>query len=217
MGARYVWAAIALAAGLNAQAAKALDTSGDNAIAAPTENIRRSPDNAVYRNNRGLAYLQKDDYDRAIADFNEAIRLWPMKSAAAFNNRAMAFSGKGQHDRAIADFNRSIQIDPQNAWTYNSRGTAFKAKGDARRALADYSEAIRLSPRYVIAYQNRAAVLLSMGERSRALADLTRGRAPAAGASEQPILPQGTAGGRGWGFHQSVIGGASDSILSARS
>ena len=37
-------------------------------------------------NNRGVAYGAKGDRDRAIADYNEAIRLDP-KFAMAYNNR----------------------------------------------------------------------------------------------------------------------------------
>lgn len=117
--------------------------------------------------------MQRGDFDHAIADFNQAMRFWPMKSAAAFNNRAMAYVGKKQYDRALADFSSSIGLDAKNAWTFNNRGSMFKAKGDARRAILDYGEAIRLSPRYVAAYQNRATVFLGAGERARALADLT--------------------------------------------
>jgi tetratricopeptide (TPR) repeat protein len=44
---------------------------------------------AAYYNHRGNAYSDKGDNDRAIADYNEAIRLDP-KSAVAFNNRGVA-------------------------------------------------------------------------------------------------------------------------------
>src|SRR6516164_7166318 len=41
------------------------------------------------------------NYDRAIADYNEAIRLDP-KSALAFIGRGDAYTNKGDHDRALA-------------------------------------------------------------------------------------------------------------------
>ncbi|MCJ2076454.1 tetratricopeptide repeat protein [Methylobacterium sp. E-016] len=166
------WTVLAVAACLSAPAATALDTPQDSAIAALTDKIRQSPGNAYYYNNRGLAYMQKGDFDHAIADFNQAMRLYPMKSSAAFNNRAMAYAGKGQYDRALADFKSSIGLDAKNAWTFNNRGLVLGKKGDARKAIADYSEAIRLSPRYVVAYQNRASAFLGAGDRKRARADL---------------------------------------------
>lgn len=170
--ARQVCRLLAAAMTLSAPVANALDAPQDSAIAALTENIRQSPGNAYYYNNRGLAYMQKGDFDHAITDFNQAMRLWPMKSASVFNNRAMAYAGKGQYDRALADFGASIGLDAKNAWTFNNRGLVLGKKGDARKAIADYSEAVRLSPRYVIAYRNRAEALLRTGDRKRALADL---------------------------------------------
>src|SRR5262245_24483189 len=49
--------------------------------------------------NRGLAHVNKGDYDRAIPDFDEAIKLNP-KEALTFNSRGFAFANKGDHDRA---------------------------------------------------------------------------------------------------------------------
>ena len=68
-------------------------------------------------NNRGNVYRDKGDVDRALADYNEAIRLDP-KYAVAYNNRANAYRGKGELDRAIADYNDAIRVDPKYADAY---------------------------------------------------------------------------------------------------
>ena len=64
--------------------------SGDAAIQACDQAIRKNPRDAVSYNNRGVAYFHKGDLDRAIADYGEAIRLDP-KLAAAYNNRGNAY------------------------------------------------------------------------------------------------------------------------------
>ena len=126
---------------------------------------------AVAYSNRGAAYNDKGDYDRAIADFNEAIRLDPTYTNA-YNNRGKAYNRKGDYDRAIADFNEAIRLDPTYTYAYNGRGNAHDEKGDHDRAIADFNEAIRLNPTYVYAYYNRGAAYFRKGDYDRAIVDL---------------------------------------------
>src|SRR5262245_66345265 len=65
-------------------------------------------------NNRGNAYTAKGDYDRAVQDYDQSIKLDP-NYARAFNNRGVAYQKKGEYDRAIEDFDASIQLNQQYA------------------------------------------------------------------------------------------------------
>ena len=51
---------------------------------------------------RANAYRNKSDYNNAIADYSEAIRLDP-QYAYAYGNRGLAYSDREEIDRAIAD------------------------------------------------------------------------------------------------------------------
>ena len=125
---------------------------------------RESPRNlAVAYYSRGLAYYDKGDDDRAIAEFNEAIRLDP-KFAYAYSSRGLAYDHKGNLDRADPDYNEAIRLDPKYAQAYFNRGNAYYQKGDDDRAIADYSEAIRLDPKYAYAYNNRGTAYDRQGD-----------------------------------------------------
>jgi tetratricopeptide (TPR) repeat protein len=53
--------------------------------------------------------LSKRQYDRAIKDYEEAIRLDPSE-ALYVKNRANAFRVIGQYDRAIADYRKALTL-----------------------------------------------------------------------------------------------------------
>ena len=91
-------------------------------------------------------HRNKGQYDRAIANYDKAIKLDP-KFAIAYNNRGIAYGQKGDDDRAIADFDTAIKLDPKSADTYYNRGIAYGQKGDYDRAIADFDTAIKLDPK----------------------------------------------------------------------
>jgi tetratricopeptide (TPR) repeat protein len=60
--------------------------------------------------NRGLAYVQVGEYEKAIYDFTEVIRINP-RYPEAFNNRGKAYYSEGQYDKAISDYTKAIEIN----------------------------------------------------------------------------------------------------------
>ena len=99
---------------------------------------------AIAYYNRGSAWSDKGDNDRAIADYSETIRLDP-NYAPAYNNRGNAWGDKGDTDRAIADYSEAIRLDPKGAGSYRSRGHANFDKGDFTAAAADLLRASDLT------------------------------------------------------------------------
>src|SRR5262249_31330521 len=108
--------------------------------------------------NRGSAYADKKDYERAIADFTEAIRIDSTNSPSFRDplphiRRANAYFEKRDYDRAIGDLTEAIRLDPTNPGTYQGRGCIyFWVKKDYDRAIADFTEAIRRYPENAYCY-----------------------------------------------------------------
>ncbi len=75
--------------------------------------------------------LNKDAINRAIQDYDQAVRLDP-KSSEAFNSRCHAYNAKGQYDRAIQDCDQAIKLDPKNGGAYYGRGEAKYGKDEER-------------------------------------------------------------------------------------
>ena len=64
--------------------------------------------------NRASVYIRKSQFDRAIADFDEAIRLDPADAMALFG-RGFARVGRGDLDGAISDYTAGVRLDPKCA------------------------------------------------------------------------------------------------------
>ena len=74
--------------------------------------------------------------DRALVDYDQAIKLNP-KSDIAYLNRGIAYKAKGDLDRAITDYDQAIIHNPKSFVAYTLRALAYTAKGDPDRAAAD--------------------------------------------------------------------------------
>src|SRR5206468_2122896 len=75
------------------------------------------PREGEFLNDRGAAYHAKGDLERAIADYDQAIRLNP-KLAEPYNNRGSAYQRKGDFARASSDYGEVTKLQPNNldAW-----------------------------------------------------------------------------------------------------
>jgi tetratricopeptide (TPR) repeat protein len=120
--------------------------------------------------NRGSAYSDKGDNDRAIADYGEAIRINP-KQIKAIYNRGVAWLEKGDNDRAIADYTEVIRLDPKDPDPLDGRGLVYRIMGEYDRAITDYNAAIKLDPKSSKGFVGRGAAYQGKGDNDRAIAD----------------------------------------------
>ena len=130
---------------------------------------------AVIYNNRGLAYGEKGDYERAIEALTKAIELNP-NYAIAYYNRGLAYGEKGDFDRAIKDYSKTIDLQPDLAEAHYNRGEAYYERREFARSIEDYSKAIDLQPDLAEAYYNRGEAWLHLKEWEKAKSDLTAAR-----------------------------------------
>ena len=121
----------------------------------------------------GEEHFNNSDNDRAIADYDQAIRLDP-EYAEAYSNRGVAYASKRDYDRAIADYDQAIRLDPKDAAAYYNRSLIYSEKRDYDRAITDCDQAIRLAPKFTFAYNVRGVAYSDKGDYDRAIADYDR-------------------------------------------
>jgi tetratricopeptide (TPR) repeat protein len=107
----------------------------------------------------GDTWYSRQEFDKAIDDYNAALKLDP-RYAPAYTSRARAWMLKHYRDREIADYDAAIKLEPGNAMFRVARAEAWSARGMHEAAMADYAEALRLAP-------NNPAIWVSRGHEWR--------------------------------------------------
>jgi tetratricopeptide (TPR) repeat protein len=124
--------------------------------------------------NRGMAYVDKKDYNNAIADLDKGLELDSNMSYALFK-RAVAHKALGNKDKALSDLTKAIDMDPEVYEAFKVRGDMRFEAGDRAGALADYSGAIDSSNALGLPdadlYCARSAVYVANGQKQEAEAD----------------------------------------------
>jgi tetratricopeptide (TPR) repeat protein len=128
--------------------------------------------------NRGLLWLERREWDKAVTDLQAAIQLdegqW-----LAFENLGQVYRRRNMPDQAIEQFTRAIKLRPDSAPLYRARALANlerKQPTPAQRACAaaDLDHAIRLelpgSPALAADHARRARLLHQEEREEEALA-----------------------------------------------
>ena len=108
-----------------------------------TRHWRLDPYNVSVYSNRGVAFLDKDDLNRAIEDYDKALKLDPC-NVPAYNNRGNAYMNRGELDHAIRDYNHALSLDPNIAAIFYNRGITWLQLSEWGKSQSDLSTAKNL-------------------------------------------------------------------------
>jgi len=133
------------------------------------EELKRNPTAKAYTI-RGTIWVHKREYDKAIADYTEAIRLDP-KNAKLHYMRGSAREDRSEYDQAISDFTEAIRLDPKTEHAYYGRGWDWLIKKEYDKAISDLNVAIRLDPKRKSTYFGRGRAWKAKGEYDKAISD----------------------------------------------
>lgn len=134
--------------------------------------------------NKAIQQYEARQYDAAIANYTEYLKIKPNSSSAYFNrglalyNKAQASPSEPLYRQAVADFSKAIEIKPNDAAFWSARGSAYARlivvdfERSRTQAIADLTQAIKLDPKLASAYRERAIVYEETNQNAKALPDL---------------------------------------------
>ena len=97
--------------------------------------------------NRGLAYYSLKDYQKAIPDLTEALKL-DEQYTDAYWNRGNAYLYLKDYQKAIVDYKKVIELVPEFPPVFVQQGYAYQRLCNYQEALQSYEAALNLKPDY---------------------------------------------------------------------
>lgn len=136
--------------------------------------IENSPGYGDFYFTRGMISNQRNNYRRALEDFNRAIDLEPSNLSIIYLNRGITRLNLNELQSALMDFEMAIDHNPQNIAAYNYRGMINYRNNQYEAAIEDFNNVITISPTNDVAHYNRGMAFLRKGDTMEACADFHR-------------------------------------------
>lgn len=132
------------------------DLQGGKAkLVVPTAGPASDRQRAQQANDRGLQLYREKQYDEAVAQFTEALKLRPDFAQAA-NNLGFVYYRQQRYAEAARWLENTLKIDPSRAVAHLNLGDAYFNAGDKAKAKQAYTTYLALQPQGSGAAQARA-------------------------------------------------------------
>ena len=110
------------------------------------------------------------DYNAALADMNEAIKLDP-HFAGYFINRAFMKYNLDDYFGAMADYDYALELDPTSVAAHFNRGLLNVEVSENDKAIKDFTYVLNSDPNNFLARYNRALLYTKTGQYDKAIPD----------------------------------------------
>ncbi|MCQ2913723.1 MAG: tetratricopeptide repeat protein [Alphaproteobacteria bacterium] len=112
--------------------------------------VKKKQDSAYIWSDLGATYVSKEDYDKAVDAYSNAIKYMPNEKVSKYllyYYRGIAYDKKGQWELAEADFKKAISIFDKDSFLLNYLGYSWlEKKINIAKANELLDKAIRLEP-----------------------------------------------------------------------
>jgi protein O-mannosyl-transferase len=124
--------------------------------------VARDPNGGAAHQGLGTAKLELEQYDAAVAQFREALRIKP-DDVEAYYNIGLARRRQGRNADAIDAFVRAVELKPDHASSLYNLGNIFAEQGAGEAAAEVYARAAAAAPTDRDIRNNLGVVLYRLG------------------------------------------------------
>jgi Flp pilus assembly protein TadD len=104
-----------------------------------------APDLAAVYQGRGYAFAKNQQFQEAIQDYTEAIKIKP-NDPRIYEQRAAVEMKMYDYDKALADYSELIKLKPNEVRYLNYRAYIYEVKDDVQNSMADTEKVLKLDP-----------------------------------------------------------------------
>jgi len=118
--------------------------------------IAKAPNNSRAYNNLGVVYKEREEFDKAIEQFEKSLRANRNYTAVYYNLGDVQYRS-GNYENAIAYLKQALtgKLNPQlHLDILNKLGRTYSAMGQTKKAIETFEEAIKLFPSSVVLLNN---------------------------------------------------------------
>lgn len=129
-----------------------------NGITLWTDVISKYPGLSLAYTNRGIAYAHDKQFQEALDDFHQVLRLQP-DSFEVYNNIGNLYLLNGKNEDAIKAFTKSIELNPYYIKAYYNRSLVYSRQGRLDLVIGEYDRILQIDPTNPYVISSRTHVL----------------------------------------------------------
>ena len=148
----------------------------EEAVASYSEYLILNPTDLKTLYNRGRAYQEIGENDKAIEDFTKVIKEDPLNVNALLSIANDYYHRIHDYENAIFYADKALKVSG-NAMAFTLKGQSYQRLGKLNEAMQAYNDAISISETYADAYISRGSLFIYLNQDDRACRDFRQARA----------------------------------------
>ena len=136
--------------------------------------IEMNPDDQAALEARAKAYLETEQLDKALADYNVLVVKFHTRNVEVYMQRGKLFVSQGEYSKAQKDFSRILIIDPHNSEAAVENAKVYMLKGRIQQSIPVSEMAIGFDKNNWEAYYVRGKAYFELEKYTEALKDFNK-------------------------------------------
>ena len=136
--------------------------------------IEMNPDDQAALEARAKAYLETEQLDKALADYNVLVVKFHTRNVEVYMQRGELFVSQGEYSKASKDFARTSRIDPGNDQALVENAKVYLLRGRAQQSIPISRKAIHFNDKNWEAWYVRGKAYFDLNQFQNAEKDFNK-------------------------------------------